>query len=78
LQRNVYPRHYNVELQPDIYSSSAPPFTLTGSVEIYITCQEATNYVVLNDKGLDYETISIVADVNSPVGTPSPILRQVH
>jgi aminopeptidase N len=74
LPRRIIPRHYNLELVPDIYSTSGPPFTFSGTVEIYVTCLQTANYVVLNAKDLEYTAVAIVADLNSPVGTPSPIL----
>lgn len=77
LPRRVVPRHYNVELAPDIYSTPDPPFTFAGTVEIYITCVLTANYVVVNVKDLDFTLVSIVADLRSPVGTPSPILLGV-
>lgn len=74
LPRRVTPQHYNVELQPDIYSSQEPPFALSGTVEIYVTCHLRTDHIVLNAFGLDATTTAVYADPNSPVGTPSPIL----
>jgi len=63
-----------VELVPDIFSTSDPPFTFTGSVTIYVTCVLTANYIVVNAKDLDLTSVSLVADLNSPVATPSPIL----
>jgi len=78
LPRRVFPRHYNLGLFPDIYSTPEPPFTFSGQVEIFITCNLTANYVVLNAKDLDLTEVAIVADLNSPVGTPSPILSEVY
>jgi aminopeptidase N len=74
LPRRVFPTHYNLELKPDIFTAPEPPFELTGSVNIYITCELTTDHVVLNAKDLEYSLVAIIADPKSPVGTPSPIL----
>jgi len=78
LPLETLPRHYNLELRPDIYSNPEPPFNFYGSVEIFVTCQLATNHVTLNvDSNLEYTSLSLIVDPDSPVITPSPILLQV-
>jgi aminopeptidase N len=73
LPRDVEPFHYDLELQPDIYTG-APPFFFDGYVEIFIRALQVTNEIVLNQRRLNIVGINIGVDPNTPVGSPSPIL----
>lgn len=54
LPKNFRPYHYNLELRPDIYQTT-PPFNFNGNVQIYITCVEASNVVIINSVGKKVE-----------------------
>jgi len=41
------PYHYNLELTPDIYQDG-PPFSFTGTVQIYFTAAETSSLVTVN------------------------------
>ncbi|ELT90858.1 hypothetical protein CAPTEDRAFT_38036, partial [Capitella teleta] len=68
LPSNLAPTHYNIELRPDIYNGE-PPFPFDGSVEIFFTCREDTNQIVINSVGLVIEDGSMEFEPGE--GTPS-------
>jgi aminopeptidase N len=72
LPRNVIPIKYNIEIFPDL-NYTAPPFPLTGYVEIFFTCTEVTNTIVLNYEDMTFNSISIIVDPDTPVPAPSPV-----
>jgi aminopeptidase N len=75
LPRDVTPFHYNLELRPDIYQPQ-PPFTFNGSVQVFFTCLQAVDYLVLNSKDLEISGLAIGVDPNTPVPAPPPVFFQ--
>ena len=65
------PTHYVLELQPHIYGPS-PTFTSDGHVDVFFTCREATNQIVLNSVAITIVDGSLELDAPSdPGGTPA-------
>ncbi len=60
MPRSVLPRHYALELEPDIDSA-----TFTGSVSITVDITEKVDEIVLNAADLDIEHASITAEAGS-------------
>ncbi|KAK6184963.1 hypothetical protein SNE40_007302 [Patella caerulea] len=64
LPTNTRPYHYNVDLQPNMYSGDPEAFNFQGSVKIWIQCLEDTTEITLHAHRLDinYATIEVLSE----------------
>ncbi|XP_070178504.1 uncharacterized protein [Littorina saxatilis] len=53
----ILPYHYDLELQPEIYTADPADFTFNGSVKIYLECNTSTNVITLHSYRHDLQTI---------------------
>jgi hypothetical protein len=59
LPKTMIPFHYNLDFQPDIYTSNEFDFNVKGNVTIKLICLEATKKIVLHAKKLTLVNSSI-------------------
>ena len=60
LPGDLWPQHYVVSLQPDIYQPDGPPFPYYGHVDIRVQSDAPTGRIVLNSVGLTIDEESVV------------------
>jgi puromycin-sensitive aminopeptidase len=61
LPRTVTPRHYRIQLQPDLEQ-----FVFRGSVVISLTVHEATSTIVMNAAEIDIQRAALVGEDGAP------------
>uniref|UniRef100_UPI00398E6FDA aminopeptidase Q-like isoform X3 n=1 Tax=Pristiophorus japonicus TaxID=55135 RepID=UPI00398E6FDA len=77
LPTNLIPRHYQLELWPQLVPGQERPNSFTGQVNVTVMCREETEIILIHSHLLNYSGVTITA-TGSPLGVelhPSPDIQ---